>query len=310
MRNAAGWVCVHSMSRWLRLLILTGAMTPAPLAARVGVTSETDGDPRGKPPAQAERVLRVGIDIQADELITTRGDDRAHLVFLDGTALTVSPNARLRIDRFVYDPAGKTGDIAVTATAGVFRLVGGRVSKGKPIVVNTPSATIGLRGGIGVFTVGPDATTAQFLFGSSMTVTAGGRTQTATRQGSQIHATFGGVPGVPSLIPHGGVAPAFARLEAGQPKPNATGAADDQAKRSGFSDRNSGQGRGMPVVSTLTDSLMHNISSNVLSQIRPAAQPVLQPSAIVPVSQAPAVVIAPPLPLPPPPAPPQLPYCP
>src|SRR5471030_2667122 len=62
--------------------------------ARVGVTSATDGDPLGKPPAEAERILRIGIDVQANEVIRTGANDRAHLVFLDGTSITVGPNAR------------------------------------------------------------------------------------------------------------------------------------------------------------------------------------------------------------------------
>ena len=35
----------------------------SPAAARVGVTSATEGDPTGKPPLEPERVLRVGIDV-------------------------------------------------------------------------------------------------------------------------------------------------------------------------------------------------------------------------------------------------------
>ena len=58
--------------------------------AKVGVTSATDGDPLGRPPSEAERVLRIGIDVQANELITTNANDRAHLVFLDGSSLTLS----------------------------------------------------------------------------------------------------------------------------------------------------------------------------------------------------------------------------
>src|SRR5471032_3019097 len=116
--------------------------------ARVGVTSATDGDPLGKPPQENERVLRIGIDVNANELITTNANDRAHLVFLDGSSLTVGPNAKLTIDSFVYDPASKTGDLAITATQGVFRLVGGVISKTRPITFKTPSCTTGIRGGI------------------------------------------------------------------------------------------------------------------------------------------------------------------
>src|SRR6266851_2143552 len=122
--------------------------------SRVGVTSATDGDPLGKPPAENERILRIGIDVQANEVVTTHGNDRAHLVFLDGSSLTVGPNARLTIDKFVYDPNSKTGELAITASQGVFRLVGGRISKTNAISIATPSGTIGIRGGIGIFGVG------------------------------------------------------------------------------------------------------------------------------------------------------------
>src|ERR687898_2164040 len=93
-------------------------------AAKVGITSATDGDPLGKPPTEAERVLRIGIDVQANELVTTGANDRAHLVFLDGSSLTVGPNARVTIDRFVFDPGTQTGDLAINASKGVLRLVG------------------------------------------------------------------------------------------------------------------------------------------------------------------------------------------
>src|SRR5215510_10476139 len=138
--------------RLLRLALLAGTalavVSPAAADSKVGVTSATDGSPLGKPPAEAERVLRIGIDVQANELITTKANDRAHLVFLDGTSLTVGPNAVLTIDKFVYDPASSTGELAVNATRGVFRLVGGKISKSQPITVTTPSSTIGIRGGI------------------------------------------------------------------------------------------------------------------------------------------------------------------
>ena len=90
----------------LRATLVSAAILAAyaPQAfARVGVTSATDGDPLGKPPSESERVLRIGIDVQANEVITTNANDRAHLMFLDGTSVTVGPNARLSLDKFIYD---------------------------------------------------------------------------------------------------------------------------------------------------------------------------------------------------------------
>src|SRR3954467_1712738 len=154
------------------------ALAAAPAMAKVGVPSATDGDPLGKPPQENERVLRIGIDVQANEVVTTKANDRAHLVFLDGTSITVGPNAQLSLDRFVYDPDTKKGELAINAAKGVFRVVGGKISKTNAITVTTPSSTIGIRGGIAMFNVSNTQTVSTFVFGSSLTVNGGGATQT------------------------------------------------------------------------------------------------------------------------------------
>lgn len=176
--------------------------------ARVGVTSVTDGEPLGQPPAASERVLRVGIDVQASERITTKSDDRAHVVFLDGTSLTIGPNSVLVVDRYVYDPDRKTGDIALSTTRGVFRFVGGAISKNSEVIVKTPSATVGIRGGIAQVEVAQNgATTANFLYGDAMRVTNLGQTTVATRSGSQIQVAPDGPPSKPTIVPRGQMPP-------------------------------------------------------------------------------------------------------
>jgi hypothetical protein len=269
----------------------------SPAAARVGVTSATEGDPTGKPPLDTERILRVGIDVVADELITTNANDRAHLVFLDGTSLTVSPNARLKLDRYVYDPASQTGIIGITATQGVFRLVGGKISKSSEIKVNTPSATLGLRGGISVFEVGSTQTTAQFLFGKSLVVSGNGRTETALRPGMQIQAVLGAFPTPPIAIPPGALAQPLHLLEAAHATGNAS--ADAAAKQSGFSDRNSGRTWQAPSTTDATRlNALSNEANSIVAQSRPLAASVpAAPAAAMPA--APAALTAAPLPPPP-----------
>jgi hypothetical protein len=228
-----------SLPRAASISVLLLALLSAPASAKVGVTSATDGDPLGKPPQQNERVLRIGIDVQADEVVTTNATDRAHLVFLDGTSLTVGPDARVVIDRFVYDPDSKKGELALTVGKGVFRLVGGKISKTNAINVTTPSSTIGIRGGISIFTVTSVQTTAAFVFGNSMTVASGGQTLTITRPGFQTVSNIGGPPGPASGIPRGGLSGALGALEGGTNQGG--GNADQQAQSSGFSNQNSGQ---------------------------------------------------------------------
>lgn len=183
---------------------IAAGLAAAPASARVGVTSVTDGEPVGLPPAGTERVLRVGIDVQANERVTTKADDRAHVVFLDGTALTVGPNSILVIDKYVYDPDRKAGEMALSATKGVFRFVGGTISKNSEVTIKTPSATIGIRGGIATVEVAEGgATRAHFIYGDALRVTSLGTTQTATRVGSEITAAPGAIPSTPVTRPPG-----------------------------------------------------------------------------------------------------------
>ncbi len=177
------------------------------VAARVGVTSATDGAPLGTPPQAVERVLHVGIDVQANELIRTKADDRAQLLFIDGTTLTVGPNAELTIDKFVYDPATKKGELSINASKGVLRLVGGKISKSAPIVVTTPAGTMGVRGGIVLLDVktvpatvstNPNATTTQataiFVFGECMDVNGAGVIERVCQPGYQVIVETGSPP--------------------------------------------------------------------------------------------------------------------
>jgi len=228
------------------LTLFSAPFTIGDAAAGVGVTSATDGDPLGKPPQEAERVLRIGIDVQANELITTNENDRAHLVFIDGSSLTVGPNAQLTIDKFVFDPSTKTGELAINASKGVLRLVGGKISKGNPITITTPSSTIGIRGGITILDVKARQTDSIFVFGKDMTVRGAGPPQVATRPGSLIVTIFGRASGMPTILPQGALNAQLAALE-GRRTPQGSGGggggrnADQAAQSSGFSSVNSGQ---------------------------------------------------------------------
>jgi len=189
-----------------------GLFATAQAQSRIGVTQAVENNPMGKPPGGVDRVLRVGTDVQANEIISTTNDDRAHVVFLDGTTLTVGPNSQMTIDKFVYDPTTQKGELAVNATKGVFRVIGGRISKTAAITVTTPSSTMGIRGGIMVFGVQASATTSIFVYGNSMTVTANGITQTVTVPGLSVTTPTGGTPGTPTIVVQGNLSAALSAL--------------------------------------------------------------------------------------------------
>ena len=88
----------------------------------------------------------TGVEM-ADEVKTTRG--KAGITFQDNTQVQVNENSRLVIDEFVYDPKStKGGRLAVNIASGTVRYASGQIAKNSPqsVSVNTPTATIGVRG--------------------------------------------------------------------------------------------------------------------------------------------------------------------
>ena len=205
------------LSLSLPLLLATTALV-APLAlpawAKVGVTSTTSGGPIGQPPQQPQRVLQVGVDVFADEHITTGPNDQAHLLFLDGSALTIGPNSDLVLDKFVYDPATETGSLALSASKGIFRLVGGKITKNDAATVRVGSATIGIRGGIVIIDAhDPQSVDSYFMFGDKLTVSTPLGSESALRPGSAIGLKRGQPPSSAHLVGPDALTGLLAQLE-------------------------------------------------------------------------------------------------
>ena len=98
------------------------------------------------------RQIQLLDDIYHNETIETGDESATEFVFLDETKLALGPNSSLVLDRFVFDPATDTGSFVMTATAGVFRFVSGKLPK-KAYEIHTPTATIGIRGTVFTFIV-------------------------------------------------------------------------------------------------------------------------------------------------------------
>jgi hypothetical protein len=91
--------------------------------------------------------------------VNTGAASQLQILLLDRTTFTVGANARVAVDRFVYDPAANSRSTGVSVTRGAFRFMSGR-SLGRPsgpVSVRTPVATIGVRGTIFEGVVGEDA---------------------------------------------------------------------------------------------------------------------------------------------------------
>ena len=70
------------------------------------------------------------------------------MTFSDDTTLTVGDDARVVIDRYVFDPNASTGVLALNTARGALRFATGKLSKmqNKDITVTTPVAALAVRG--------------------------------------------------------------------------------------------------------------------------------------------------------------------
>ena len=82
---------------------------------------------------------------EQDKIITF-GKSRAQILLSDQTAINISQNAELVLTKFVY--GGDEETVAIKVSKGTFRFISGKVATSSPEKVNveTPVATIGVRG--------------------------------------------------------------------------------------------------------------------------------------------------------------------
>ena len=89
---------------------------------------------------------KVGDPVYLGDIVQTGADGRLGITFADGTAFDMSSNARMALTDFVYDPNGKSNSTFFNLTKGVFTLVAGKIAKTGDMKIDTPVATMGIRG--------------------------------------------------------------------------------------------------------------------------------------------------------------------
>ncbi|MEQ1756547.1 MAG: FecR domain-containing protein [Micropepsaceae bacterium] len=96
--------------------------------------------------------------VYLNETVET-GDQSALVIrFSDGSKLTLGENAKIVIDRYVYNPGGGDNGQALTLAKGAFRFISGAMPKSQ-VQIKTPAVTVGIRGTELVFDVADDGET-------------------------------------------------------------------------------------------------------------------------------------------------------
>lgn len=89
---------------------------------------------------------KLGEPIYMGDIVQTAQDGRVGITFTDGTAFSLSSNARMEMTSFVYDPNGKSNSTLLSLTKGTFTFVAGKIAKTGDMKIDTPVATMGIRG--------------------------------------------------------------------------------------------------------------------------------------------------------------------
>jgi FecR-like protein len=84
--------------------------------------------------------------IFAEERVDTNETAVTSLQFLDNTNLYVGIRSSVMLDRFIYDPNTHKGEATVNFTKGVFRFVTGNIKTKEAVTLNTPTASMVIRG--------------------------------------------------------------------------------------------------------------------------------------------------------------------
>ena len=121
----------------------------APLSARASVGTVTEQVGQEAKIARDKDTITVGkgTGINMNDVITT-SKAKLGLTFEDNTKVAITPQSKLVIDDFVYDPNSGTGKLAMNVAMGTVRYASGAIAKNsrENVRLRTPTATIAVRG--------------------------------------------------------------------------------------------------------------------------------------------------------------------
>jgi len=89
---------------------------------------------------------KVGDLVYRGDIIQTGPDGNLGVGFTDGSSFSVSANARMELNNFVYDPHGHSNSSLMSLTKGTFTFIAGEVAHTGNMNVKTPVGTMGIRG--------------------------------------------------------------------------------------------------------------------------------------------------------------------
>jgi hypothetical protein len=89
---------------------------------------------------------KAGDPIFVGDIVQTGRDGSVAIALKDDTAFNLSSNARMEMTKYIYDPEGDKNSTLLSLSKGTFSFVAGAVAKTGDMKIDTPVATMGIRG--------------------------------------------------------------------------------------------------------------------------------------------------------------------
>ncbi len=89
-----------------------------------------------------------GTPVYSNDTVKTGADGTAGVMFKDNSRISLGPNSRLELKKFVFKPALKQFNMVNKLAKGTASFVSGKMTKLSPeaVVLETPQSVIGVRG--------------------------------------------------------------------------------------------------------------------------------------------------------------------
>ncbi len=146
-----------------RIFLTTAALllstSGAYAAEQVGINAAVKGKVTIQSGASQAQQAEIKKPVFLGDEVNSERKSALQVLLKDQSVFTVGPQCALTIDKFVYDPSKNNNQISANVKKGMFRFMSGKVSKSNPddVAINTPVASMGIRGTIVEGLVGAEA---------------------------------------------------------------------------------------------------------------------------------------------------------
>jgi hypothetical protein len=93
-------------------------------------------------------MAEAGMQLRQNDVIVSGSESTAGITFVDGTLLSIGPSSHVDLQQYLFEPIEQNYDFSLYLKKGRAVYSSGKIGKLAPekIKVNTPRATLGIRG--------------------------------------------------------------------------------------------------------------------------------------------------------------------